>query len=99
MTSPTSAADAVTRLRTPAEILAALPHLVGFVPQRSVVAVALHGGGRVGVTMRVDLPSHNHNAALAAQLAARLAHDGATSALLVVYSDEDRAGGRLPRDD
>ena len=42
-------------LRTPAEFAAAIPALLGFSPEASLVAVFL-GEGRVIVTMRVDLP-------------------------------------------
>ncbi len=42
-------------LRSPAEFAAAIPALLGFSPEDSLVAVFL-GEGRVIVTMRVDLP-------------------------------------------
>src|SRR4029453_3112898 len=43
----------------PADLVGAVPYLLGFVPDRSVVAVALHGGSRsarLGLTGRVALP-------------------------------------------
>ena len=47
------------RLSHPAELLAAIPALLGFRPQDSLVVVCLGGpsGRRVQLTIRVDLPA------------------------------------------
>ena len=50
------------RISDPGEVAAALPHLLGFRPEESVVVVGLGGpsGGRVGLTVRADLPPPPH---------------------------------------
>jgi hypothetical protein len=77
------------RITDPGEIAAALPHLVGFRPAESVVLIALTGpgGGRVGLTVRADLPPPEHAAALAGALARSLAADRPAAVLLVVVSE------------
>ncbi len=49
----------VVRIRGPEDLAVAVPYLIGFRPERSVVVVATSGPGRqrVCVTMRVDLPT------------------------------------------
>lgn len=80
----------VLHLGTPAEILAALPHLCGFVPSESLVAVSLRGGHRrVGLTLRIDLPLHAAEADDAAMhVMSRLRHDGAAATVIVLYAAE-----------
>jgi hypothetical protein len=54
-TSP-STDQPVLKLRRPDEVLTAVPYLLGFHPERSLVVLGMHGPRRrVGVTMRVDL--------------------------------------------
>ncbi|MDX6200269.1 MAG: hypothetical protein QOJ79_3420 [Actinomycetota bacterium] len=88
----------VVRLTSPGEIAAALPHLCGFVPTESLVAVSLRGERkRIGLTLRFDLPSIDAmgDGANADEVATRLAHDGASAMVLVVYTDE---AGERPRE-
>ncbi|MET8680560.1 DUF4192 domain-containing protein [Streptomyces sp. NPDC004647] len=55
--SQPSTEDQIT-LRSPAELADALPYLMGFHPDDSVVLVALHGGrGRFGGRLRLGIPS------------------------------------------
>lgn len=64
------------RLRSPGDLIAAVPVLMGFHPRSSLVAIALGGaaggaggaatGGRVGLTVRIDLPAPGREAAGAA---------------------------------
>ncbi|TYP90678.1 DUF4192 domain-containing protein [Blastococcus xanthinilyticus] len=77
------------RLSDPGEVAAALPHLLGFHPRESVVLIGLGGpsGGRVGLTVRGDLPPPGHVAALAGQLVESLCTDGPAAALLTVVSE------------
>jgi hypothetical protein len=90
MTSPAP----VARLTTPAEFVAMVPMLTGFVPRESAVVVSLRPPRkRIGLTMRFDLPPPGLAGALADEVADRLAEDGAAAALLVVYTE---AAGRLP---
>ena len=44
------------RLSSPADILAAVPYLLGFSPQQSLVVICLHGK-EIKLTMRVDIGS------------------------------------------
>ncbi|QGQ19137.1 DUF4192 family protein [Cellulomonas sp. JZ18] len=89
------------RLDDPRELLAYVPHRLGFRPHESAVAVALRGPrGRVGLVVRVDLddlahPTHGPQVARA--LAGHLDRDGATRVLLVAYTERD-AGERLARE-
>lgn len=97
----TSATRPVARLSTPGEIAAVVPVLCGFQPSESLVVVSLRGPRRrVGTTMRFDLDGTAPDpAAGAAEVAERLALDGADRALVVVVSEAPdapcRSAGRL----
>ncbi|MFD9906545.1 DUF4192 domain-containing protein [Streptomyces sp. NPDC059063] len=61
MTNHSEPADAahepVVTLRTPAELADALPYLLGFTPEDSIVLIALHGTrGRFGGRVRIGIP-------------------------------------------
>lgn len=83
----------VVRLGTPGEIAATIPYLIGFQPQNSLVIVSLRER-RVGLTLRYDLPAWDLTGEMVADVQQRLAHDGATGALVLVFTDEE---GTLPR--
>lgn len=76
-------------LRTPAQLAAAIPYLVGFCPVESLVLIGLAGesSSKVVVTMRVDLPAraYCHEAALA--VVGYLTVAGADTAMLVVVTE------------
>jgi hypothetical protein len=93
---PSSTANERVRLKGPADLVAAVPHLIGFVPSESLVVMSLHGAdqARVHLTMRFDLPPEGVEAALAADAVARLEHDGADQAFLACFTE---AAGDLPR--
>jgi hypothetical protein len=94
----TSDADLTIRMSTAADTVAVVPQLVGFRPERSLVAISLRPPkGRVGLTMRYDLPPEIHDAAIAEDVATRLAHDGAMRAVLVCYPGDSVDDGELPR--
>jgi hypothetical protein len=87
----------VARLRGPAELAAALPHLCGFVPTESLVVVALRGPrARVGLTMRVDLPPPAHEEPVVAEVVERVLDTGAGGAFVVVCTAA-ADDGDLPR--
>ncbi|MFL6238612.1 MAG: DUF4192 domain-containing protein [Actinomycetes bacterium] len=86
------------KLSRPGDMAAAIPHLVGFQPQESLVVVSLHGK-RVGLTMRFDLTPARYDSELAEQIAVRLVADRAESALLAVCTEEVPADGPHPRHD
>jgi hypothetical protein len=87
------------RLRTEQDLLALVPHTLGFHPEESMVLVALDTGGRP-VCGRVDLPDDPADLALCVdQLLVAAAQHQALTALVVVYSADacwaDDAGGLL----
>jgi hypothetical protein len=87
----------VVRLRGPADILGVLPYRLGFHPNESIVLVCLEGPRRRDrLVMRVDLPDAGDHPVVAADLAARVRHVGATAVVVVVYT-EASDGGRLAR--
>ncbi len=90
-----AATPVVARLSSPGEIAAALPHVCGFVPTESLVVVALRGPRkRMGLTMRFDLAACGPVDLVAADVVARLRQAEASTALLVVFTEQE---GPLPR--
>jgi hypothetical protein len=88
------------RLTNPADMAAAVPHLVGFYPTESLVVISLRGPRkRVGLTMRFDLPAVQHHAPLADDVALRLATDGAERALIACCTSQPDHSAGLPRCD
>jgi hypothetical protein len=84
------------RVSEPREILALVPHRLGFRPADSAVVVSLRPPrGAVGLVVRVDLP-HLADASdgphLARTLVAHLGRDGARHGILVLYSESDPRG-------
>ncbi|WP_426592228.1 DUF4192 domain-containing protein [Cellulomonas sp. McL0617] len=84
------------RMSEPRELLALIPHRLGFHPRDSVVAVSLRAPrGRVGLVVRVDL-AHladvRQGPELARRLVAYLGRDDAESSVLVLYTDDDPRG-------
>ena len=74
------------RLDEPGDLLAAIPHVLGFHPVNSLVVVGLHGRGSsaLGVVLRVDLPPPVGCDLLARQLVQPLQDQHAVAAALVV---------------
>jgi hypothetical protein len=86
----------VVRLTSPGEIAAAVPHLCGFVPSESLVAVSLRGERRrIGLSLRLDLLSADLDDEVSDQVAGRLAHDNASAVVLVIYTE---GSGPRPRE-
>jgi len=83
------------RLSDPAELIAAVPHLLGFHPRDSVILLALHGT-RVGLTLRADLVDVEHAPLLAEQLLLPMARQQPTGVALVVIGGTLTAGGDPP---
>ena len=88
-TAPTAASGAITALSTPHDLLAAVPFLLGYHPEESLVVISLHHGV-VGMAMRIDLPEPELSddtgvAKQAAHLAHYLGRDGADGAIVVGY--------------
>lgn len=83
------------RVDDPGDLVAGLPHLLGYRPRESVVLMSLGGksGRRVGLTVRADLPAPEHARELASWLAERLATDRPRRALAFVVSETPDEGG------
>jgi hypothetical protein len=80
---PTSA----IHLRSPSDLLAVLPNVLGYHPDRSVVLMALRRR-RISLTERVDLPAAAEMAATAERMIQPLLRDLPDSALLVGYETD-----------
>lgn len=76
----------------PADLLAAVPHLLGTTPAESFVIITAQGG-TLGVTLRVDAPEHAEPGGYAQTLTSYAARDEeATASYVVVYTDEHPDG-------
>jgi hypothetical protein len=76
------------RLSDPGDVAAALPHLLGFPPRESLVAVSLRAG-TVGLTARVDLPAAEHRGPVVGGIVRSLRTDRPAAVLLAVVSEDD----------
>ena len=84
----TRTSPARIRVSGPADLLDALPRMLGYRPADSLVLVALRPPrSRIGLTIRIDLPPPEGAAACAGMLAGHAERNGATSAILVLYDD------------
>ena len=80
----------------PADILAFIPHTLGYQPDESFVLLTMQGA-KLGATLRLDAPEEVSPADYAQATVSYLAaDDDATAALLVVYSDETGDAGQRP---
>jgi hypothetical protein len=89
----------VLRVSEPREILAFIPHCLGFQPRESVVAVSLRGR-RLGLVARVDVADLGHperGPDVAGGVAEHLRADGATRVVLVLYTSDDLREARSGR--
>ncbi|QKV79269.1 DUF4192 domain-containing protein [Amycolatopsis sp. Hca4] len=78
-------------LRDPAQLLAALPYLIGFRPEKSVVLLGhCHPGNRLGLVLRGDLPRREHRARQAQALAPRFAAAGHIGITVVIIGGRRR---------
>jgi len=89
------------RLRGPGSLIAAVPHLLGFPPEESLVLVGLSGThSRLGLTMRADLPADGPDFAPTVEelepLVEALLRDGSSQCLAIVISECSDANGVAP---
>lgn len=75
-------------LRSPGDLLATVPHLLGFHPSASLVAICLRER-RLGLLARVDLPPPGDAASVLASLMPAVAADAPDAALLIGYENDD----------
>lgn len=85
---------ATVHLGEPGALLASLPALLGFHPERSLILLCLEGelAGTVGLVARVDLPDRGDRAggdAVVEQLSVLCARRGVPAAVAVVVDDAD----------
>lgn len=79
----------VMKLRSPEDILEAIPYVLGFEPTDCLVALSLRGPRRrLGLTLRVDLVDPAGTDLVAEQVVGALRADRAESVLLVGYGQE-----------
>lgn len=88
--------EADITLTTPSDLLSAIPYLVGYIPDDSLVLVGLDGK-RVAVTLRVDLPRPDQPAAPPAISAKVLIRNRVEAVVLVGYGPADRVTRSLDR--
>jgi len=80
-------------LRSPHELLAVVPFVLGFRPTNSVVVLCLTNN-RLGLTQRLDLPRTEHAHHVVSALLPSLVAENPDSVVLIGY--EERAGDSLP---
>lgn len=84
-------------LRTPYDVAGAVPHLLGFTPANSLVAICLQAR-QVRLTLRVDLPRRGDERAFVEDLVARIVQAGVGEVLLVCFTDRSATSvAALPR--
>lgn len=71
-------------VKTPTDVLAVVPYLLGFTPERSIVVIAMRDR-RVVFQARADVPATDEIAAVAGHLATVVARQRVDSALIVAY--------------
>jgi hypothetical protein len=88
----------VVKVRALSDIVSAVPHLLGFQPAESVVAVSLRGPRkRMAFTVRLDLPTSPESfAAVVERMLQAMDKDGAEAVLLVVYTAEPPGDRGMP---
>lgn len=78
----------------PGELLAAVPHILGFHPQSSLVVIHIDlEERRTGMLMRLDLPLPEHYEGYAAQLAQRIERHPPDAVVLICYGDDGAPPG------
>jgi hypothetical protein len=83
------------RLSDPSELIAAVPHLLGFHPHDSVVVLTLHGKN-LGLTLRADLVPPDQAPQLVEQLLRPLTRAQPSATALVVIGDDTNADVDVP---
>lgn len=79
----------VIRVTHARDLIAFIPFSLGYTPSESIVTIALSGpSGRVGLISRVDL---TNAAAAAPSLASHVVTDGASSIVVIAYTDDEAA--------
>jgi hypothetical protein len=100
MTTPIQPAANSIQIADTENLLAAVPHLLGFHPVDSLVVIGLQGNDpmTIGLTLRVDLPPPEQHDALAEQLAIPLTKHGTAGAVLLIVGGADGVDAAPPDD-
>ncbi|HET6709815.1 DUF4192 domain-containing protein, partial [Amycolatopsis sp.] len=97
MTTATPAGRTPVDLRNPAQLLAALPYLIGFRPEKSVVVLGHADPGHFpSLILRGDLPRREHRAHLARALSSRFAEGHHVGVTVVIVGGRRRPGKPPP---
>lgn len=83
------------RLSDPSELIAAVPHLLGFHPHDSVVVLTLHGKN-LGLTLRADLVPPDRAPQLAEQLLRPITRAQPSAIVLVVIGGDSNVDDDVP---
>ncbi|MBV9058691.1 MAG: DUF4192 domain-containing protein [Pseudonocardiales bacterium] len=83
------------RLSDPSELIAAVPHLLGFHPHDSVVVLTLHGKN-LGLTLRADLVPPDRAPQLAEQLLRPITRAQPSAIVLVVIGGDSNVDDDIP---
>lgn len=77
------------RLTGPADLLAVVPHMLGYQPEGSLIAVALHqtpdGSRRLGMVERIDMPDEGEAFAAAEALTPPMLREAPGAVVLIGY--------------
>jgi Domain of unknown function (DUF4192) len=96
-TASTTGEHPLPCLRTPTDLIDAVPYILGFHPAQSLVVVLLRGiPSRVAVTMRYDLPHPGLEEAVSRDVARHASAHGAERVVLIVFSTTLPAGQAPP---
>src|SRR5581483_487253 len=89
------------RLSSPADVISAVPYLLGFHPRDSLVLVSLHGRSdrRISLASRIDLPPRGLVGEAAVHLARIVVGQGCDEVLVAVVGGGAADGGSPPRAD
>lgn len=81
------------RLKTPQDLLAIVPHLLGFQPERSLVLIAISGPSRqIAFCARVDLPDPQDRISslqFAFEAAGTVQREGVDEVMIVLYDPDE----------
>lgn len=85
-------------LRQPDQLLAAIPHLLGFRPTESVLVIGHRGqhGDQIGNMLRADLPARNQVEKLVSRIGTPLSRDDSVGATVVVVAPTAEDSDELP---
>lgn len=75
------------RLKSPSELLAIVPYLLGFEPSDSLLVICLTNN-TIGLTQRLDLPPAGSGAAAVASLLASLQRENPDKVLVIAYESQ-----------